>query len=384
MDQHRQGTRSTKLTETEPDSMATVPQTPNNDKCHHVYMNITEVYGKLYLDQTGRLPVTSNRDNAYVALFFTVDSNYITSYPIKSWHRSELLKAYNKVYSFLCVRGYRPQLHKLDNETSQDVEDFIAEQQTKFQYTPSDMHRTNIAERCIRTWKNHFTSMRAGAPPSFRMDNWCRMIDQCDITLNMMLPCTLNPHLSAFKAMEGMLSFDATPMAQAGTKMLIHLKPVPRHTWDHHTLKEWYIGPSLKHYRIIKGVTELGAMRIFDTFKFKHHALKTPTVTPLDRVIKATRYLATAIQGRGNEPHDKLQAIEHLHALINGNHITTPQQAKDACVTEIPPLNQEPIPEPTPEPVPIAAPVNDCYVFLVFTTTCTPDADNDQRPAFSN
>ena len=151
------------------------------------------------------------------------------------------------MYSFIRVLGYRPQLHKLDNETSRDVEDFITDQQAKIQYTPADMHRTNIAERCIRTWKNHFTSMRAGAPPSFRMANWCRMTDQCDITFNMMRQCALNPRLSAFEAMEGMFSFDATPMAPVGTKTIIHLKPVQRHSWGYHALKAWYIGTSIKH-----------------------------------------------------------------------------------------------------------------------------------------
>ena len=97
MDQQRQGTRSTKLTETESDSMAKVSQTPNNDKFHQVYMTITEVDGKLYLDQTGRFPVTSNRGNAYDALFFTFDGNYIKSYPLKSRKCSELLKAYDDV-----------------------------------------------------------------------------------------------------------------------------------------------------------------------------------------------------------------------------------------------------------------------------------------------
>ena len=139
-----------------------------------------------------------NDGNAYIALFFTFDGNYIKSYPIKLRHCSELLKAYNNVYSFLRVRVYRPQLQKLDKKTYRDMEDFITEQQAKVQYTPSDMHRTNIAERCIRTWKNHFTSMRSGAPPSFCMANWCRMTDQCNITLNMMRPCTLNPRISAF------------------------------------------------------------------------------------------------------------------------------------------------------------------------------------------
>ena len=43
------------------------------------------------------------------------------------------------------------------------------------------------------------------------MENWCKMTEQCDINLNMMLPCTFNHCLSALEAMEGIYSFGATP-----------------------------------------------------------------------------------------------------------------------------------------------------------------------------
>ena len=195
-------------------------------------MTITDLDCKLYSEQTGRSPITSNRGNCYVVIFYVVVGNYIKAYPIKSHHLSQLLKAYNDVYAFLRVQEYLPQLHNMDNETSKDVENFIEEQKSKVQYTPSDIHCTNIAERSCRTWKNHFTAVRSGAPPSFCMENWCKMIEQCRITLNMMLPCTLNPHLSAFEAMEGIYSFDATPMTPVGTETVIHLKPVCRQTWS--------------------------------------------------------------------------------------------------------------------------------------------------------
>ena len=42
MDQRKVGIRSTKP-DTDPDSMESVPQTPSNDKTHHVYMSIAEV-----------------------------------------------------------------------------------------------------------------------------------------------------------------------------------------------------------------------------------------------------------------------------------------------------------------------------------------------------
>eukprot|EP00804_Cyclotella_cryptica_P010114 CCRYP_019272-RA/>CCRYP_019272-RA protein AED:0.25 eAED:0.25 QI:0/0/0/1/0.66/0.75/4/0/703 len=95
---------------------------------------------------------------------FTDQTAASQSRPTVSRHRSELLKAYTEVYQFFRTRGFRPQLHRLDNETSKDVEHFITENNATFQYTPPDMHRTNVAERAIRTWKNHFVAIRAGTP----------------------------------------------------------------------------------------------------------------------------------------------------------------------------------------------------------------------------
>ena len=98
-------------------------------------------------------------------------------------------------------------MHKLDNETSELVEEFVAEQQARMEYTPPDNHGQNSAERCVQTWKNHSGAGFAGLPPSFPMAQWCRTTEQADHTLNMMRPCCQNPALSAFEAMEGMYSF---------------------------------------------------------------------------------------------------------------------------------------------------------------------------------
>ena len=57
------------------------------------------------------------------------------------------------------------------HETSRDVKAFVAAEQVKIQYTPPDMHRTNPAERAVRTWKNHFTAGIVGIPPSFPIAN---------------------------------------------------------------------------------------------------------------------------------------------------------------------------------------------------------------------
>ena len=76
----------------------------------------------------------------YVCVFYIYDANIIMGVPIKSRNKEELFNAYKKVYAYCKQRGCKPQLHKLDNETSKEVETFIASQHTALQYTPHDMH----------------------------------------------------------------------------------------------------------------------------------------------------------------------------------------------------------------------------------------------------
>lgn len=130
------------------------------------------------------------------------------------------------------------------------------------------MHRTNTAERAIRTWKNHFVAIQAGKQSTYHLSNWCKDLEQTNIMLNMLRPCTTNPLLSvsAYKALEGMFPFDRTPIAPIGIVVMILIKPTRRHTWGYHAIRAWYFAPALNHYRCIKAVTEAGAVRVTDTF----------------------------------------------------------------------------------------------------------------------
>ena len=56
-----------------------------------------------------------------------------------------MLRAYKEVYEYCESRGFRPQLQKMDNETSRGVEEFIVSQKIGQQYTTRDMHQTNPA-----------------------------------------------------------------------------------------------------------------------------------------------------------------------------------------------------------------------------------------------
>ncbi len=66
--------------------------------------------------------------------------------------------------SYPTAWGFKLQLHKMDNEMSHDVKTFISKENACLQYTPPNIRRTNLAEREIHTWKNHFLSGIAGLP----------------------------------------------------------------------------------------------------------------------------------------------------------------------------------------------------------------------------
>eukprot|EP00804_Cyclotella_cryptica_P016764 CCRYP_002057-RA/>CCRYP_002057-RA protein AED:0.39 eAED:0.39 QI:0/0/0/1/0/0/2/0/299 len=276
-------------------------QAPNNDKTNMVFMTIVEIVGQLFTNQMGRLSVTPNCSNNYIAD--------------------------EEVNAFLRVHSYCPQLHKLDNKTSYNVELFIKENNAKLQYTPTDIHRTNPAERAIRTWKNHFVANRAGTPPMYRLSNWCKDLEQTDITLNMLRPCTTNPKLSTYKAMEGMYLFDATLRHHQHRMCMIHIKPTRRQTWGYHAIKAWHCAPALNHYCGIKTVTDTGAVHLMDTFKFLHHTLPTLVISNTNRIVKATQQLQRAITGTRDAKGDEQTAIQHLQALISMQPIQQQQMS---------------------------------------------------------
>jgi hypothetical protein len=298
-----------------------------------VIHNITRL---VFSDQTGHFLITSNRGHAYLVIFYIYDAKFIASVPIKNQTKQEHFRAYQITYKYLSSCGFKPRLHKMDNKTSKDVKEFIQSQQTTLQYTPPDIHCTDSAEQAICIWKNHFAAGIASLPKSF--PNWCRLTNQCDCTINMLCPCCQHPLLSAFEAMEGSYSFDATPMASPGTKVLIHLKPTCCKSWSFHASKGWYIGPSLKHYRCIRAIMEgTGGERLTNIFHFEHHAMAVPIITPTNQIIAATQHLTDAISGVQESPPDELHAIATLRHILLSETPPVPV-----------PINTQPIQLPSP------------------------------------
>ena len=117
--QHPQSSSSKKIITIETseediqDECTAIPQQePDNAKTHEVYFTATESgSGLIYIDQTGKFSRTSNQGYKYLAIFYIYDANAVLSVPIKSREKGELLRSYQKIYSYLDACGFKPKLH---------------------------------------------------------------------------------------------------------------------------------------------------------------------------------------------------------------------------------------------------------------------------------
>ena len=170
--------------------MTTLSPSPEEPKVRTnlVYTKLVDVTGKIFTDQTGRFPVVSSKGHKYDIVLYDYDSNAILAEPLKSRNQQELVRAYSTLHKYLTDRGLKPRLQKLDNECPEALKQFMRAKDVEYQLVPPYDHRQNSAERAIGTWKDHFISGLASLDPAFPMHLWCRLIPQCNQTLNLLRP----------------------------------------------------------------------------------------------------------------------------------------------------------------------------------------------------
>jgi hypothetical protein len=86
----------------------------------------------------------------------------------------------------LVARGLKPKLMKLDNEASKLLKTYLHQQDITFQLVPPYNHRQNLAERAIRSFKDHLIAGIFSTDKSFPMHLWDRLLPQAVMTLNML------------------------------------------------------------------------------------------------------------------------------------------------------------------------------------------------------
>ena len=292
-------------------------------------MDLT-VYTRLYttadFDATGRFPVTSS-GSKYAYQLVSCFNGSIHVEPMTSRTSTSYIAAHDKTFLHWSRYGHVPSFVRLDAETSTDLEKFLQdEKKVTFQYFPTGTHRANRAERCIRTWKNHFISTLATASPKFPMSYWNKLIPLAELTLNCLLPWQPNPAISAYHGLTGApFDFRAHPIAPAGTSILIHEAPETRGTWAGHGVPGYYLGPALTHYRSHHVfVTATSAPRVTDTVAwFPETEVTPPPPNATEMLIAAIKDFSRAIKQfnlTGNFiPPTLVQDLEALASLHTGS-----------------------------------------------------------------
>ena len=115
----------------------------------------------------------------------------------------------------------------------------MKEKSTDYQPAPPGMHIHNTADSSIIDFKYHFIAVLCVTDPDFLMKNWDRLLEQAEITLNLLHLARLNPRLLVYEQLNGEFDFNIIPMAPPGARNLVHDKPHNRCTWSPHVQKVW-------------------------------------------------------------------------------------------------------------------------------------------------
>ena len=137
-------------------------------------------------------------------------------------------------------------LQILDNEASEAYKQAInTKWKAKYQLVPPHKHRSNAAERAIRTFKAHFLSILAGVGPDLPKNLWDLLLPQAELTLNLIRQATLDPPQSAWSYFHGSFNPDATPIGPLGCDIIAHRKTGKRNSWEFRGAAGWYVRVAL-------------------------------------------------------------------------------------------------------------------------------------------
>ena len=127
-----------------------------------------------------------------------------------------MTSTYTKRVNYFTESVYKPFIHWLDNETVPGTTSYDKDNSIDIQLTPPNVHRTNDAERAIRTQKDHFLAGLSSTHPLFPLTLWDKLIPQTNMTLNMLRKSRVNPKLTAYEEFEGTFNFNSTPIFPPG------------------------------------------------------------------------------------------------------------------------------------------------------------------------
>jgi hypothetical protein len=216
---------------------------------------------------------------------------------MKSESGAEWVRAFGIVLDEMTSKGFKPKLQTMYNEASAALKNYVTQKEMSYQLVPPHCHRTNAAERAIRTFKEHFKSDLTTVDPAFPIHLWDILLPQAEITLNLLRSSRLHPQLSAAVHYHGLMYYNRTAFGPPGYKIIAHEKPSQRRTWAAHGQPGWSLGPAMHHYRCQKVyITATVSERIVDTLNLFPHNSPLPQMSSTDRVLMAAQDMTDALK----------------------------------------------------------------------------------------
>lgn len=203
-----------------------VPKTARPvQKSKEIYVRVVDMQGEchntIFMDQTGAFPAISSHGNRYLMVLLEYDSSYIMVEAMKNRSAGETVRAYKTLI--------------------------------ERQLVPPHDHCHNIAEKAVQVFKSNFVSILCGTDPRFPLHLWCHLLQQAEITLNLLQSSRLVPTVSSYAHVYGHFDYNAHPLAPLGAAMEMNVKPTERESWAPHSTSGWYLGVSMEHYRCSRG-----------------------------------------------------------------------------------------------------------------------------------
>ena len=228
----------------------------------------------------------------------------------------------------------------------------------------------------------------ASCDPKFPIAEWDRLLDQAELTLNLLRNSRVNPKLSSHAYLFGNFDFNSTPIAPPGTKVQVQIKTGQRGSWSYHSEDGWYVGRAINHYRCVNCyIPATHRTRIADTVKFFPTIIPFPSVTLEDFLRQATSDILAILQHPPSLPTlqcgDMTQeAIIQIAQLLNRT-VPLPVLQQSPTSTPITQLVPTPIHSPAAVPRVSATPLHSLATVPRVSPTPTPYLPRTETPIVS-
>ena len=179
----------------------------------------------MYTEQTGKFPHSSSRGINYQMILHEIDGASTWVEGMKNRTEGEMIEVRRRGLLRIKQQGITPTHQVLDNEISQTYKEEIRELGMSYQLVPPDDHRRNIAERAIKTQKNHFVGVLSRAAVTFPLHLWCQAIPQVKRQLMLLPMSNVNPIISSYAHVYGQHDHNTDPVVPISMDSLVHDNP---------------------------------------------------------------------------------------------------------------------------------------------------------------